>query len=353
MTGVIVPKPTGGGPARRRVRIAALAAPCAWSIASTLAGTLATAVACADPGHVERFPVTNRAPFTALLGLPTGGIGGGEALELSWDIASHAVGAQAGGESLLLDGETHAVTLRWQRPLGPRLAVGLELPWVAHGGGFLDRPIDGWHDVFGLSEGIRPELPTGDLRYAWSDGERTLDVTDATSGIGDLRTAASLRVAGSGRGEPGWGLDLTADVEWATGDADHLTGSGGTDIAAGLRVESPRPPGGRVGWSAGAGVAWPGDVDLPLPPAAGHILYFDATLAWAAWPSLDLLLQVQGHDAPFDSALDVLGDPALQLGGGLAWRFGDGFSLRFGVFEDLVTDTSPDFATHLALTWRR
>lgn len=297
--------------------------------------------------------MANRAPFTALLGLPPGGVGGGEALELSWDIASHAVGDQAGGESLLLDGETHVATLRWQRPLGPRLAVAVELPWIAHGGGFLDRPIDAWHDLFGLSEGIRPELPTGDLRYAWIDGQRTLGVDDATSGIGDVRTAAALRVAGSARGAPGWGLDVTADVEWGTGDPDHLTGSGGTDLAAGLRVESPHAPTGRLGWSAAAGIAWPGDVDLPLPPAAGHILWFDATLAWAAWPSLDLLLQVQGHDAPFDSALDVLGDPALQLGAGLAWRFAEGFSLRFGVFEDLLTDTSPDFATHLALTWRR
>jgi hypothetical protein len=345
MTAVIVPNATSAGPDRARARgrgaVAVAAALCA----------VAAGARAAEPAHVERFPLVNRAPFTAILGVPSAG--GAPGVELSWDIASHAMAERSGAETILLDGETHVLTLRWRGAVGERLALAVELPWVTHGGGFLDGVIDDWHDFFGLSEGIRPELPTGDLRYVYTrGGVEVFRLDDTTSGIGDLRTSAALRLAGAARGAPGWGVDLTADVEWGIGEAAKLTGSGGTDVAAGLRVEAPHGPGGRLGWTAGAGVTFPGDTDLPLPGPEDAILHYDAALAWAARPSLDLVLQVQGQGGGWRSGLDMLGGASLQLGGGFAWRIGPALVLRFGVFEDIRTDTAPDFATELALAWR-
>lgn len=349
MTGVIVPNATSAGPDRAPARCAR-----ATLVAPLLAAALLAAAGgarAAGSADVERFPLVNRAPFTAILGVPSAG--GGAGVELSWDIASHAMAERAGDETILLDGETHALTLRWRAAVGERFAVAVELPWIAHGGGFLDGAIDDWHDAFGLSEGIRPELPRDDLRYVYTrGGAEIFRLDDATSGIGDLRTAATLRLAGSARGAPGWGLDLTAAVEWGTGDAAKLTGSGGTDLAAGLRLEAPRTAAGRLGWTAGAGVAFPGDADLPLPGPEDAIPYYDAALAWSALPALDLVLQLQGQGGGWRSGLDMLGGASLQLGGGIAWRFGPGFVLRVGVFEDVSTDTAPDFATELALAWR-
>ena len=96
---------------------------------------------------------------------------------------------------------------------------------------------------------------------------------------------------------------------------------------------------------------WPGHVDLPLPPASAQIVYYDAALAWAATHSLDLVLQAQGHTASYRSDLKMLGSSAVQLGGGLIWRFSGRLGLRFGVFEDIRTDTTPDFATQLSLIY--
>ena len=310
-----------------------------------VAGLLLVAVTASAADEAPRFTLVNRSPFTAVLGVPTGWTQPGRpAAELAWDIANHAVGQQSGGEQLLLDGETHVVTLRLRHPLGERWSFGVEAPWIAHGGGFLDRAIDAWHDAFGLHEGVRPELPTGDLRYVYAaGGTEVFALDDYASGPGDLHTTAAYRVLARG-----WTLDVLADVEWPTGDADKLTGSGGTDVSASLRATGPALA--RLTWSVAAGVTWPGDVDLPLPPASAQIPWYDASLGWAALESLDLVLQVQGQGGAYRSGLEMLGSSALQFGAGVVWRVNGGLGIRFGVFEDIHTDTAPDFATELAVT---
>ena len=200
------------------------------------------------------------------------------------------------------------------------------MPWITHSGGFLDRTIDSWHEMFGLPEGIRPSLPTGDLQYVYMrDDVELFRLDSATQGLGDVRTSAALRLTGMDGTANGTLIDLTADVEWPTGDADQLTGSGGTDLAAGMRlarpVSRPSEPGSRLGWAINGGLVWPGDVDLPLPPPSAQILYYDASLAWAATQSVDLVLQAQGHSGNYQSDLKMLGSAALQFGGGAIWHF--------------------------------
>jgi hypothetical protein len=340
MTAVIVPKAPRMGPYLRRSR-------CSRGAMLAAAICVAQIVSAADAAETRRFPLRDRGPFNGIVGIgdlwpdPDG-----PAVELSWDIASHAMAEQAGGETLILDGETHIVTLRVQRQFAGRASLAVELPWLTHGGGFMDDVIDAWHDAFGLAEGIRPSLPTGDLRYSHARGDvEVFRLDDTTSGIGDLRTSGAWRIAG---GPAGIALDLVAEIEWPTGDAGRLTGSGGTDVAAGLRLASR---GGRLGWSLGAGVAWPGEVDLPLPAAAGSVWYGDAALAWTAWPTFDVIVQAAGHGGAWESGLDALGGTALQFGGGFVWQLAPRYRLRFGVFEDIRTDTTPDFATELALVY--
>ncbi len=321
----------------------------------TLLLLFAAAPLAAGP-PLARLPMTDRGPFNGLLGIPDGWTQvGGPVAELAWQVANNAMGEIDGTETLLLDGETHTVTLRWQRTLAGRLAIGVELPWLAHGGGFLDDAIDAWHDALGLSQGIRPLLPEDQLRYEYTrTGQSGVAVTDATSGIGDLRTAFAWRPFASTSGQPT--LDVTAEIEWPTGDAARLTGNGGTDVAAGLRLGQPTRSTaaglGRLGWTVQTGVVWPGTADAPLPAAAGQFWYYDAALAWPAGAALDLVLQVQGHGGPWQSHLEMLGDTALQLGLGLIWRARSGLGLRFGIFEDIRTDTTPDFALELALTYQ-
>ena len=168
---------------------------------------------------LQRFALVDREPFSAILGIPDGWTdAGGPRAELSWDIANNATAQQSGDEGLKLDGETHTVTLRLQHRYGARLSASVEVPWIAHNGGFLDRPIDSWHDTFGLNAGIRPTLPTGDLQFVYSrGGAEQVRLDNATSGIGDVRTSAALRLTGGSTASPlAWTCWPTSSGQRAT-----------------------------------------------------------------------------------------------------------------------------------------
>lgn len=341
---VIVPKPGRAGPARGRGRHRGLI---------VLLGMVApVAMAGSDAGDSVRLPMTDRGPLNGVIGLPAGWTSAAmPAAEISWSVANNAVGQESNEESLLFDGETQALVLRAGRRVGKRLSLGLEVPWLSHSGGFLDRFIDAWHDGLGLDPGIRPTLPTGDLRYSYlRGGVQAVDLQHHASGLGDLTTSAAWALAGVDTGSSLPLVELTTDIQWGTGDAADLTGSGSTDIAAGLAVTAAARE--RLGWSLRAGMLWPGAVDAPLPAAAGQVYYYEGSLSWRLLPSLDLVLQALGHSGTWQSDLKMLGGHSLQLGAGGHWRFAEHFGLRFAVFEDLRVDSAPDFGLELALAYR-
>ncbi|MCQ3934035.1 MAG: hypothetical protein DPW23_03985 [Gammaproteobacteria bacterium] len=342
---VIVPNPGRRGPARRRGRHCQL-------LALLLAMAAPSAMASSDAGDSARLPMTDRGPLNGVIGVPDGWTSAAmPAADISWSVVNNAVGQQSSHESLLFDGETQALVLRAGRRFGRRLSLGLEVPWLSHGGGFLDRFIDSWHDGLGLDPGIRPELPTGDLHYSYlRDGVQLLNLQHQASGLGDLTTSAAWALAGVDASSKLPLVELTTDIQWGTGDADDLTGSGSTDIAAGLAVRAPA--GGRLGWSLRAGLLWPGAVDAALPAVAGQVYYYEGSLSWRLVPTLDLVVQVLGHSGTWQSDLKLLGGHSLQLGAGGHWRFGKHFGLRFAVFEDLRVDSAPDFGLELALAYR-
>jgi hypothetical protein len=49
----------------------------------------------------------------------------------------------------------------------------------------------------------------------------------------------------------------------------------------------------------------------------------------------------------------MLGRSAAQLGVGLLWHINDDFGMRTGFFEDIRTETAPDFGVEIALIIKR
>ena len=76
-------------------------------------------------------------------------------------------------------------------------------------------------------------------------------------------------------------------------------------------------------------------------------------MAWRALSALDLIVQVAGHSALYQSNVTMLGEPAMQLGVGATWHFSDRYALRFGFFEDLRAESAPDFGIELAFILKR
>lgn len=304
------------------------------------------------------FSMRNHAPFSALIGVPNRWPDGTAHMgEISWNTASHAMHEVGGDEQLMLDGETQTLSVRMQKRVSSRIQLGFSIPWMQHSGGYLDSFIDGWHDFFGLPEGIRPQTPDNDLRYVYeNDGVPILELDERKSGLGDLQLGMALDLGTAGKtgstsylGRIPW--KLTLNLKLPTGDAEKLTGSGNIDVATGFGIRSPGGSG--IDWWLDMGLVWPGDVDIAGLNSSGQIYYYDGAISWRALTRLDLILQLAGHSALYQSDVTMLGEPALQLGVGAMWHVSEIYALRFGFFEDLRAESAPDFAIELALVFKR
>lgn len=306
----------------------------------------------------------NRAPFAAIIGIPGRWPDTSDTFaELAWNVSSHAMSDSSNGFTVLADGETHSITARMQIEAWQRLRVGVQLPWIKHSGGFLDSTIDTWHDIFGLSEGLRAITEKDQLNYVLRDqGADVFRLNESVSGIGDLRLGITGDLGSFARyAKPNtvsgyflripWRLAL--NVKFPTGDIEKLTGSGDTDIAAGVGWRSPDSPGAKLRWWLDVGAVLPGDVDIAGLETESLVYYADAAMTWRIARSFDAILQVASHSPLYAGNTSLLGDWAAQLAIGGLWHLSPRFGLRFGIFEDILVESTPDFGVEISLLVRR
>ena len=144
-----------------------------WARALVLAvGVFASGVSFPAEGADELGPVLwrNTSPVSATLGLPRAASAvlpapGAVAADLALDWASDFTTNQRGDASVRLDGESLAGTLRLERGLALGWAASLTVPFGTRGGGVLDQPIDGWHNLWGLPEGGAIGRPRGPFPF--------------------------------------------------------------------------------------------------------------------------------------------------------------------------------------------
>jgi hypothetical protein len=319
----------------------------------TLAGpALAAAV------DITPFQTRNQNPLVQIFGLPALGDArvlprGTYSAGLTVDVANSYVDDRAANESLLIDGESYRFNLviRGGLPLG--LEVGMELPYLAYGGGTLDGFIEDWHSFFGLPQGGRNLAPNNRLRYRYArTGVARLEMSDAHSGIGDLMFTTGWQCYGDTKSPQA--ASLRAAVKIPTGDSSDLAGSGSTDLSLWLigRSDHTLPLGHATLYGAAGGMYLSqGDV---LPDLQSHWAAFGTLGAgWSPWKVIAFTVQVDAH-TPFyhGSSFATLSGNALGLliGGSLA--LGDRTILELGVAEDLAVSAWPDVTFHVGLTHR-
>lgn len=315
----------------------------------------------AAPLAITPFYTFNQSPVVQIFGLPPAENAevlpaGHWSTLLGVDVASNFAHDATTHEQILLDGESCRVTAALRYGVGDRVEAGLDIPWVAHGGGIFDRFIEGWHDFFGLPQGGRKQAPRNRLLYTYSvDGEERLRLDDSNFGLGDIRLTGGLQLYRSGT-PSARALALRASIKLPTGSSAKLHGSGSTDFALWLTGSDDFRFPGRWGHltlfgAAGAMAMTAGDV---LRDQQRNLTGF-ATLGFG-WSPRDWIAfksQLSGH-TPFygGSELRELSGNSLLLliGGTLA--FSDQTTLDIGVSEDIIVDTSPDVTLHLSLSHR-
>lgn len=312
---------------------------CAVSLTSLFASPAARA---------DSLAATNQAALARAFALPALGRAA-PAVDGQWslafDIATEFVDKEAGGEALLLDGESQRWALGWRGGIAEGWDIGIEIPLLHVGGGFMDGLVEDWHDLFGLPNGGREDAPQDRYRYAYTrDGVVVLDTEDDGTALGDVRV-------GIGRAL-GDGLMLRAELKLPTGDEDRLAGGnfGGalwTDWALPFDAAS------RWGGFLSAGVSANEKADA-LESQQNEIVPFGGVgLDLRLLDSLAALAQLYFHAPLYDETeIAALDRPGAMLTLGGRWCAGGGTCVELSFSEDLAVGVSPDFSLRFALRLR-
>lgn len=317
-------------------------------LTAMLASAALTALALSAAAVVPAEPLfdPDGGPLTGLFGWPTSSEGsrltpaGRNDWRLHATLASHSVNESDHDESLLFDGETTRLWLDWRRGLTGRLEVGIQIPWVRHAPGSLDGIISDWHDLFGLPQGNRGGRPEDRLLFRYlHEGDEIVRLDRSADGIGDLRLHA------------GWRLHEHADTRLAlrlglklpTGDSAALLGSGSTDFSIGLAGDTRAP------WNLEAlsgfyrlTALYIGASEV-LPTRARHFAgQLAAGLEYRFTPAFALAAQATVRSAPFDIAVEPLGEWAMSLTAGAGFRLPGEWQLQLGFSEDVKVESVPD-----------
>lgn len=317
-----------------------------WSLAATAQQVVSHGV-----------PLRNQNPFLQIFGLPPFQSAklvppGSLDYFVSFDIVNHAESGASPLEGIEIDGESYFLALSLRRGWKDRFEIGLDVPMVAHTGGFLDGAIEDWHDLLGLSNSKRRGADDQiAIRYARA-GVTRYELNSNSFDLGDIQLSAAVPLRKGGDDNPS-DLSLRGSIKLPTGSAEDLSGSGAMDISLGVYAS-----GSHVLWrreldvSGFAGALLLGDGDILSDIQRSFVPYAGVAASWWATERFGISAQLQVEGAYFDSELDELGGSSAQLAVGFDYRMPEqGTSLHLAITEDIAADktTTPDFGVHFSV----
>lgn len=251
-----------------------------------------------------------------------------------------------GTEFLEADGET--VRIAWHAAWGvaPGWEVGVTVPFYFQGGGFMDSPIENWHEWFGLPNANRHLRAHDRYRYVYRrDAATLLDLPEGRDGVGDLRVEAARVIIE--------GTALRAQLKLPTGDAAKLTGNDAGGGALWLDWALPIDAVSRWQGYLSGGLSYTADGDVLAPLQKNFVAFGGAGLSVDLFSRLAALVQAGVHGPLYEnSAVSALTKTAVPLAFGFSWGLTPTTTLDFLIQEDAATYASPDFVLHLGLAMR-
>lgn len=321
-------------------------------LAFCLAGSAAVQADQGDDSALLQ--IRSQHAFNAVFGLPGAAARTVQSREwqLSVEHSNQFIGAIAGDEQLVLDGETTELTFRHRQRLAPCWQGELLIPFIQHSGGMFDRAIDDWHQFFGLPDAQRSEFSFDALNYSYvGNSGQQVQVVSPESGLGDIQVSVqrSLGCQSTADSMASEAI-LRAGIKLPVGKVEELRGTDNPD--AYVDIQSPVwSNGGR--WRAGAtaGLMAVGR-SSQLPPQRPFVVFGALGTQYVLHQRYRLLLQVDWHTPFYRSALDELNDAAFVLTTGLRYLASRHQTLELTIGEDIAVDTAPDIVARFAWIYR-
>ena len=254
------------------------------------------------------------------------------------------------GTAYIIDTETARLLIDATLGLGPWLEIGLEIPFLAHGTGFMDTFIDSYHDRFNFPDGGRVGFAQDRFHAGYTgDGADVFVAEPPGPGIGDIaiRGRALLRRPDSGK----TGLSAGLELKLPTGDPDRLHGSGSFDLGVNVAISRDYR---RFSLHGGAGYTRVGSWEIAptLPVEDSRGVY----LAWgfAATDRTAVIGQILLSSGAFPqrSGSDI-GRTASEIVLGVRHRGSRGLDFEYGLLENLGSlHNAPDVGFFFGLSHR-
>ena len=240
-----------------------------------------------------------------------------------------------------LDMEITELNFRYKRIFNDFIEIGLDIPVIYIGAGFMDGFLESYHDTFGFPDYGRSARPNNDFLYSVMRDGNLIVQGKSGFGLGDIRLALKKPLITS----DSLNLSIKADVELPVGDAKKGFGNGSRD--AGLSVLLDKSIGEKVVTYWNFGGVFAGDVKGHQTLDIKDFIYGGVAVEAHINEKLSLLAQVMGQTAiyPKTDLLAVDRDSwMLALGG--RYHVAKG-SLELSLTEDINTSGAPDFIFNL------
>ena len=145
-------------------------------------------------------------------------------------------------------------------------------------------------------------------------------------------------------------LALRAGVKLPTGNTGKLLGSGGTDISLRLAYSDARTFAAQhVTVFGSLGGLFLGSGKIMTNEQRQFVSFATLGLGWQACQRVSLKVQLDAHTPFYNSNLDELGLTSMQVIMDGSVTLFDNTYLDLAVSEDVIVNTAPDIAFHLAL----
>jgi hypothetical protein len=310
-------------------------------------------VAAAD---ISSFNTSNQSPLIAIYGLPSIGEArvaakSAGSLHLTLDLANNYISENIAGERLVLDGESCRLTFSGRYGIGRNMDLGIDVPFLSAGGGFLDRAIESYHSTFGFPNGGRELAPQNRLRYRYQkNGVTVLNMEQSGQGLGDVSINGGWQIYQGVDGQRN--LALRANLKLPTGESDTLRGSGSADLALWIAGSLGHQFSlGQVTLIGGAGAMGMTKGKVLQDQQQPVVGFGSLGLGFRPAEWMELKIQTNAHTAFYtDSDLREISKASAQLTIGGSLHFTPETSLDIGVTEDIIVNTSPDVVLHLSLS---
>jgi len=266
---------------------------------------------------------------------------------------------QNSGEWVMdMDMEITELNLRYKHNIKSIGEVGIDLPFIVFGNGFMDGFLNFYHELIGIPDPYgRSGRPKNDFLYEIRHGEYTDLLAERGSGV-QGNTAVVLGKTGTGIGDirltlkrpvivsENYTLSIKGDIELPTGDAKEGYGNGSTDVGVYILYDRLLTDKIMSYWNIGA--VFPGDVKGYLNIDLNNFIYGGTAIEIKKFQRWALLFQLQAQSPIYpETDLLAIDRTAFLLAFGCRYNTGSN-SIEFSIAEDLSASGVPDITANIS-----